>query len=243
VIPFGGRVALVTGASRGIGAAVAELLAADGGARVIRVARTLQPGTRGNVRDIRCDLTDWDQVQRLSDEVLQEFGPPDLAVSNAGAFLLRPLESTGPTELDRQLAVNLRAPFAVAKNFLPAMARAGRGNFITVGSVADHRGFPDNSAYAASKYGLRGLHETLVEEYRGTGVRLSLVSPGPTDTSVWDPFDPDRREGFIPRAGMLRPRDVAEAILFVATRPPHVHIDWLRIGPTGTTAVADERAT
>ena len=242
--PIGGRVALVTGASRGIGAAVAELLAADGaGARVIRVARTLQPGTRDNVRDIRCDLSDWDQVQRLSEEVLREFGPPDLVVSNAGAFLLRPLESTGPTELDQQLAVNLRAPFAVAKNFLPAMARAGRGSFITVGSVADHRGFPDNAAYAASKYGLRGLHETLVEEYRGTGVRLSLVSPGPTDTSVWDPFDPDRREGFIPRAGMLRPRDVAEAILFVATRPPHVHIDWLRIGPTGMTAVADERAT
>lgn len=242
--PFAGRVALVTGASRGIGAAVAELLSVDGaGARVIRVARSLQPGTRGNVRDIRCDLTDWDQVQQLSDEVLREFGPPDLVVSNAGAFLLRPLESTGANELDQQLAVNLRAPFAVAKNFLPAMAGAGRGSFITVGSVADHRGFPHNAAYGASKYGLRGLHETLVEEYRGTGVRLSLVSPGPTDTSVWDPFDPDRREGFIPRAGMLRPRDVAEAILFVATRPAHVHIDWLRMGPTGTTAVADQRAT
>jgi NADP-dependent 3-hydroxy acid dehydrogenase YdfG len=74
-------------------------------------------------------------------------------------------------------------------------------------------------------------------------VRLSLVSPGPTDTSVWDPFDPDRREGFIPRAGMLRPGDVAEAILFVATRPQHVHIDWLRLGPTASTAVADEHAT
>jgi NADP-dependent 3-hydroxy acid dehydrogenase YdfG len=80
---------------------------------------------------------------------------------------------------------------------------------------------------------VRGLHETLVQEYRGSGVRLTLVSPGPTDTPVWDPFDPDRREGFIPRAGMLRPADVADAILFVATRPPHVHIDWLRLGPTG----------
>jgi NAD(P)-dependent dehydrogenase (short-subunit alcohol dehydrogenase family) len=235
-------VALVTGASRGIGAAVAELLA-GAGARVIRVARTLRPGSHGEVRDFSCDLTDWDQVQRLSHEVLQEFGPPDLVVSNAGAFLLRPLETTGAGELDQQLALNLRAPFAVARSFLPPMARAGRGSFITVGSVADHRGFPENAAYAASKYGLRGLHETLVEEYRGTGVRLSLVSPGPTDTSVWDPFDPDRREGFIPRAGMLRPGDVAEAILFVATRPQHVHIDWLRLGPTASTAVADEHAT
>jgi NADP-dependent 3-hydroxy acid dehydrogenase YdfG len=76
------------------------------------------------------------------------------------------------------------------------------------------------------------LHETLLAEYRGTGVRLTLVSPGATDTSVWDPFDPDQREGFIPRAAMLRPADVADAILFVATRPANVHIDWLRLGPT-----------
>ena len=112
------------------------------------------------------------------------------------------------------------------------MRRVGRGSFIAIGSVADHRGLAGNAAYAASKYALRGLHETLVEEYRGSGVRLTLVSPGPTDTSMWDPVDPDSREGFIPRAGMLRPSDVAEAVVFVASRPPHVHIDWLRIGPT-----------
>jgi NAD(P)-dependent dehydrogenase (short-subunit alcohol dehydrogenase family) len=175
-------------------------------------------------------------VRRLSADVLSEFGPPDVVVSNAGAFLLRRLEATEPADLELQLAVNLRAPFAVARGFLPAMARAGRGSFITVGSVADHVGYPENAAYAASKYGLRGLHETLLEEYRGSGVRLSLVSPGPTDTSVWDPFDPDRREGFLPRAGMLRPRDVADAVLFVATRPAHVLVDWLRLGPTGITA-------
>ena len=89
-----------------------------------------------------------------------------------------------------------------------------------------------HSAYAASKYGLRGLHETLVDEYRGSGVRLTLISPGPVDTTLWDPIDPDTREGFTPRADMLRPADVAEAVLFAATRPPHVHIDWLRLGPT-----------
>jgi NADP-dependent 3-hydroxy acid dehydrogenase YdfG len=100
-----------------------------------------------------------------------------------------------------------------------------------VGSVADHTGFPDNAAYAASKYGLRGLHETLLAEYRGTGVRLTLVSPGPTDTGIWDPYDPDHRPGFPGRTQMLRPPDVAEAVLFVATRPPHVLLDWLRLGP------------
>lgn len=227
-----GRAALVTGASRGIGAAIAELLAAQG-ARVMRVARTLKSRTSGPVQDIPCDLTDWSQVSRLAERVSEAGGPPDIVVSNAGAFLLSRLETTEAEDLDRQLALNLRAPFALAKAFLPAMSRNGQGSFITVGSVADHVGYPENAAYAASKYGLRGLHETLLEEYRGSGVRLTLVSPGPTDTSAWDPFDPDRREGFTPRAGMLRPADVAEAVLFVATRPAHVLIDWLRLGPTG----------
>jgi len=172
-------------------------------------------------------------VERLGSRVLDQYGPPAIVVSNAGSFLLRPLETTSAEELETQLAVNLRAPFAVAKAFLPAMRKAGRGTFITVGSVADHVGLPENAAYAASKYGLRGLHETLLAEYRGTGVRLTLVSPGATDTSAWDPFDPDQREGFIPRAAMLRPADVADAVLFVATRPAHVHIDWLRLGPIG----------
>lgn len=228
-----GRVALVTGASRGIGAAVAEALAGDG-ARVIRVARSLTAAS-GRFQDVSCDLTDPEQVSRLASRILTQHGPPDVVVSNAGAFLLRLLEQTEPSDLDVQLAVNIRAPFYVARAFLPAMRDAGRGSFITVGSVADHVGFPENAAYAASKYGLRGLHETLLAEYRGTGVRLTLVSPGPTDTSVWDPFDPDHREGFPARSDMLRPLDVAEAILFVATRPPNVLIDWLRLAPTGKT--------
>jgi NAD(P)-dependent dehydrogenase (short-subunit alcohol dehydrogenase family) len=228
VSALAGRVALVTGASRGIGAATAEALRAAG-ARVVRVARALPPGQ--DFLDVPADLTDAAQVDALAGRVQREVGPPDVVVSNAGGFLLRPLEQTTVADFDAQVAINLRAAFTVARAFLPMLRDAGRGSFVTVGSVADHVGFPENAAYAASKYGLRGLHETLLAEYRGTGVRLTLVSPGPTDTDVWAPFDPDRREGFPRRAEMLRPADVADAVLFVATRPPHVLVDWLRLGP------------
>ena len=223
-----GRVALVTGASRGIGAATAEALR-TAGARVVRVARALPPGD--GFLDLAADLTDPAQVDALAERVRGDVGPPDLVVSNAGGFLLRPLEQTTMADFDAQVAINLRAAFAVARAFLPMLRDAGRGTFITVGSVADHVGFPENAAYAASKYGLRGLHETLLAEFQGTGVRLTLISPGPTDTDIWAPFDPDRRAGFPRRAEMLRPADVADAVLFIATRPPHVLVDWLRLGP------------
>jgi NAD(P)-dependent dehydrogenase (short-subunit alcohol dehydrogenase family) len=228
VSALAGRVALVTGASRGIGAATAEALRAAG-ARVVRVARALPRGA--DFLDLPADLTDAAQVDALADRVRREVGPPDVVVSNAGGFLLRPLEQTTVADFDVQVAINLRGAFAVARAFLPMLRDAGRGCFVTVGSVADHVGFPENAAYAASKYGLRGLHETLLAEFRGTGVRLTLVSPGPTDTEIWAPFDPDRRDGFPRRAEMLRPADVADAVLFVATRPPHVLVDWLRLGP------------
>jgi NAD(P)-dependent dehydrogenase (short-subunit alcohol dehydrogenase family) len=232
VTQLAGRVAVITGASRGIGAAAAETLAGEG-ARVIRLARTLRDVTRDNVEDVRCDLTDPQQVSRVAERIIAQYGAPDIVVSNAGAFLLRALEATETAEVDLQLAVNVKAPFYIAKAFLPSMRAAGKGSFISIGSVADHVGFPENAAYAASKYGLRGLHETLVAEYSGTGVRLTLISPGPTDTNMWDSVDLDNREGFTPRAMMLRPADVAEAITFVATRPSHVVIEMLRLGPAG----------
>lgn len=227
---FAGQVAVVTGASRGIGAATAALLA-TAGARVVRIARS-RPAVQGpEYVDIACDLTNDAAWRAVAGRILAEYGAPHIVVSNAGAFLMKPLAETAQDEFDVQMGINLRAPFMVARSLLPAMRAAGRGTFIHVGSVADHAAYPDNAAYSASKFGLRGLHEVLVAEFRGSGVRLSLVSPGPTDTDVWDPIDPDHQPHLPDRASMLRPRDVADAVLFAATRPPHVHVDWLRLGP------------
>ena len=225
-----GKVAVITGASRGIGAAVASRFQADG-AIVIRLARSLKPGRTASSLDFPADLTNEAEVERAAAEALGAFGAPDVLVSNAGAFMLAPLASTPVAEFDRQWAVNARAPFLLARAFLPAMREAGRGRHIAIGSVSDYRAFPENAAYASSKFALRGLHEVLREEFRDSGIRFTLISPGPTDTAAWDAVNPDERPGFTPRRGMLRPDDIAEAVYYVATSAPRIDIDWIRLGP------------
>ena len=223
-----GKLAVVTGASRGIGLAVANALA-GAGATVVRLARSLEPGAHGPFRDLRCDLARSDEIVRACARILEEWGTPAIVVQNAGAFLLAPFEATEPVELDLLLAINLRAPFILAQELLPAMRAVGAGSHIMIGSVSDHIAYPENSAYTATKHGVRGLHLALAAEYRGTGVRFTLVSPGATDTPIWDRFDPDQNPGLPRRTLMLRPEDVAEAVLFAATRPAHATVEWLRL--------------
>ncbi len=222
--------ALVTGASRGIGLAIAETLRAAG-ARVVRLGRTLTDRDDGFF-DLRCDVTNPDDVRRAVAGVLDRVGLPRIVVNNAGAFLLKPLADTTAEEFEELLAVNVVAPFLVARALLPHLVRAGDGHIVTIGSVADHRAFPGNAAYGASKYGVRGLHAVLAAEVAGTGIRASLVSPGPTDTRLWDPVDPDRRDDLPKRAEMLQPQDVADAVLFAVTRPRRATIELLRVTPT-----------
>ncbi|NUQ22038.1 MAG: SDR family NAD(P)-dependent oxidoreductase, partial [Gemmatimonadaceae bacterium] len=111
----------------------------------------------------------------------------------------------------------------------PGMRAAGAGHVVTIGSIADRATFPENAAYAASKFGARALHQVMREELRGSGVRATLVSPGPVDTPLWDAVGPDDREGFTPRARMLSADAVADAVLFALTRDASVNIDELRL--------------
>jgi len=228
-----GRTAVVTGASRGIGLATARRLAAAG-ARVAMLARSAGPlaeaaATVGAV-PVACDVADPAAVEEAAREVARAFGaPPDILVNNAGLFRLAPLEQTSPAEFAAALHTNLVAPFLFVRAFVPGMRARGSGAVVSVGSIADRATFPENGAYAASKYGLRAMHEVLRAELRGSGVRATLVSPGPVDTPLWDPIDPDARAGFTPRASMLAPDAVADAILYVLTRPPTVNVDELRL--------------
>lgn len=231
-----GRSALVTGATSGIGAACARALA-SAGAEVFLVARRRDLLARiadeiGG-HDLPADLADDGQVENLSVEVAAHLGgTPDVLVHAAGVFSLAPLHETGVEDLDRSLTVNLRSAFLLARAFLPGMLRRNRGDIVLVGSVAGRTAFPDNGAYSASKFGLRGMHEVLREETRGTGVRTSLVEPGACDTPLWDPIDRDRHPGLPPRDGMLEAGQVAEAILFLVTRPATVQIPLLQIERT-----------
>lgn len=225
-----GRVAVVTGAARGIGAAIASRLAGEG-AVVVRLDLTLRAARPERGLDLPCDIADEADVNHAASRVLGEFGAPDLIVSNAGLFRRIPFEKTGAREFDEHHAVNARGPFLVARAFLPAMREAGRGHHVAIGSVADHRALPGNAAYASAKHALRGLHRVLRREYRGTGLRFTLVSPGPVDTAAWDAIDPDHQPGLVPRRRMLQAEDVADAVCWIVTRPPRVDIDWIRLGP------------
>jgi NADP-dependent 3-hydroxy acid dehydrogenase YdfG len=228
-----GRWVVVTGASRGIGAELARRLAADG-ARLALIARGREAlaalAAELGAEPVVCDVSDPAQVERAAEHVRTlAGGAPDVVVNNAGVFSIAAAHKTSVEDFRRTLEVNLVAPFALVRAFLPGMRERGSGHLVTLGSVADRNIFPGNAAYSASKYGLRALHEVLRAELRGSGVRATLVSPGPVNTELWDPIDPDNRPGFTPRAQMLGATEVAEAIRWVLAAPASVNVDELRL--------------
>jgi NADP-dependent 3-hydroxy acid dehydrogenase YdfG len=234
-LPLQGRRVLVTGASRGIGAAVARRLA-ESGARVALLARSgetlraLAEQIGGGAVDVACDVRDTGTLARALDQLPDRMGgAPEIVVNNAGAFFITPVQDTSVEEFSATLAVNLTAPFAVVRALLPSMRAAGSGHIVTIGSIADRATFPGNGAYAASKFGLRALHEVLRAELRGSGIRASLVSPGPVDTELWNPVDPDNQPGFTPRSQMLAADAVADAVHFVVTARADLNVDELRV--------------
>jgi NADP-dependent 3-hydroxy acid dehydrogenase YdfG len=233
--PLAGRTAVVTGASRGIGRATSVRLAAAG-ARVVLVARgrealeSLAAELGQGAVALPCDLADREAVRDAAERLGALLGGAlDILVNNAGLFDIGPATEMTAERFVATVDTNVVAPFLLARALLPAMLARGSGHLVTIGSIADRATFPGNVAYGASKYAARAMHEVLRLELRGSGVRASLVSPGPVDTPLWDPLDPDNRPGFTPRAAMLAADAVADAIVWVATRPPETNVDELRL--------------
>jgi len=228
-----GQRVVLTGASSGIGRAVASHLS-DLGADLVLVARRAELlavfAESLGATAVAGDVTEEEFVERLARLVEERWGDaPDALINNAGGFALSPIIEADAVELERLLAVNVRAPFVRTQRFLPGMLARGSGLIVNVGSIAGRKAFPGNAAYSASKYGLRGLHEVLVEELRGTGVRATWIEPSAVDTPLWEDLDPDAREGLPSRSEMLSPEAVAEAIAFAVTRPPTVVVEELAI--------------
>jgi NADP-dependent 3-hydroxy acid dehydrogenase YdfG len=226
-----GKLAFVTGASRGIGLAVSDELR-GAGAHVVRLARSLNDASGDRLTDVQCDVTRPEDVDRAVGRVVGELGVPDIVVNNAGIFMIKPLTETTPADFTATLATNLTGPDLVARALVPRMVERGRGHLVTIGSISDYIGFPGSTAYAASKFGLRGMHEVIRAETAKTGVRTTLISPGPVDTDIWDDVRPDEKPGFTKRKDMMRVEDVAEAVLFAVTRPERVAITEIRLVPT-----------
>jgi len=230
------RVAIVTGAGRGIGRAVALAFAREGAAVALaaRTASELEAvadqirRASGRALAVPTDVIREESVAALVEKVLAEFKRVDILVTAAGVAACAPLVDTKPEDWDRMMAVNVRGVFLACRAVLPAMMKERRGTIINIVSVAAKRAIPGGAAYAASKHAVLGLTQVLAEEMRPHGVRVGALSPGAVDTALWDavPNPPDRSR-------MLRPEDVAEAALLMASLPPGASLEDLTLLPAG----------
>ena len=229
-----GQVAVITGAGRGIGAAIARTLAEMGASCVI-CARTQAPlrdtaakstSAGGKCEPITCDVTDLRSVEALARQVEERFGRTDILVNNAGVGGPGgPLHQMPPDAWDKVMNTNLRGAFYCIRAFAPMMIRGGGGHIINISSLAGKNALPNGATYSASKWGLNGLTYSVAEELRGHNIRVAVVCPG----SVHTEFSP--HTGKSPEK-MLQPADVAHAIAMLVTQAPQSFMSEVLLRPT-----------
>ncbi len=237
-----GRVALVTGASSGIGAATVRALA-TAGFEVVGAARRLDRveevvGDLGG-RALRLDVTDRDSVAELAESL------PGLSVlvNNAGGALgLEPVAEADEENWREMYEANVMGVMRVTKALLPALERSGNGHIVVIGSVAGVEVYPGGGGYTAAKHAAHAIAETLRLELLGKPIRVSEVAPGMVDTEFsLVRFGGDRAKADAVYEGTtpLTEEDVADTIAYVVTRPPHVDIDYLSVKPTDQATARD----
>ena len=231
-----GRVAVVTGAGRGIGRAIALALAREG-ARVALAARSNgelaavahELGQAGATTvAVPTDVRQEASLEALVGRILGEWQQVDVLVNAAGVAAFAPVTDSKLDDWDQMLAVNLRGAVLACRAVLPAMIARKQGTIISVGSVVTSRALPGSAASTASKYGLLGVSRVLAEEMRPHGVRVGVISAGATDTPLWDAMP-----GAPPRERMLRADQVAEAALLMAALGPNATLEEVSLLPAG----------
>jgi NADP-dependent 3-hydroxy acid dehydrogenase YdfG len=231
-----GQVALVTGAGRGIGRAVALGLAGEGAAVALAArSRAELAALAAEIRDaggqalaVPTDVSQDAAVEALVEEVVGTLGRLDVLVTAAGVASFGPVAAAKPGDWDAMLAVNLRAVMVCCRAAVGAMLRQRRGTILNIASVAATRPIVGAAAYAAGKAGVVAFSRVLAEEVRAAGIRVGVLLPGAVDTPLWDavPNPPDRRR-------MLTPQDVARAVVLMATLPPGAALEELTLLPAG----------
>ncbi len=239
-----GRVAVVTGASAGIGEAIAEALATEGAAVVVAarrtdrlealVARVEEAG--GSALAVETDVAELDQVRSLAEAALAAHGRIDILVANAGVMPVSPIAEGRIDDWKQMVDVNVNGVLHCIHACLPSMLDQGSGHLVTVGSVAGRRPFPGGSVYAATKFAVRalmwGLHLELGQKH---GIRVTDIQPGYVSTELLDTVpDPEMRRGW--EEGWadkrpLQPEDIARAVIFAVTAPEHVSVSEVLVRP------------
>jgi NAD(P)-dependent dehydrogenase (short-subunit alcohol dehydrogenase family) len=227
-----GQTAVVIGASRGIGRAIAEALAREG-ARLVIASRSpqLKQAQRelsliSEVHAVRADAARPAAVRRIFSMARQEFGAPDIVVNSAGMAESQPVAQTSDELWNETLASNLTAAFLCSRAALELMLPRRHGHIVNIISTAAIMPFRGNSAYSAAKAGALAFTRVLREEVRDSGIRVTAVLPGPTDTAIWERLWPDA-----PREKMMSPADVAAAVLSALVLPENAVMEEILLLP------------
>lgn len=215
-------VVLITGASQGIGAAIAKVFAKEvRGVRLALVARNeknlatvaracakLVSGPGAAVESFGCDVSDEASVAAVAAAVMKRFGGVDVLINNAGKFEAAPLAEMSVAQFDRLIGANLRSVFLVSKAFVPAIVKRGRGDIFNMSSIAGLDAYPGGAGYCAAKFGVTGLSKVMRAELKTKGVRVCCVYPGATWSPSWSGSG-------VPETRMMPAADVARAFLDV----------------------------
>jgi NADP-dependent 3-hydroxy acid dehydrogenase YdfG len=237
-----GRVAVITGASSGIGEATARLLAADG-YRVALLARradriqALADELGDGAIAIEADVTDRDSIVAAAERVQQELGGADVLVNNAGVMLLAPFSSDQQTEIRQMIEVNLLGAMTTTEVFLDQLREGGGGDLVNLSSVAGRTARPGSAVYNATKWGLNGWSEALRQELQ-PDVRVMVIEPGAVATELTDHIThPDTKQAVeqMYDAMSITAQDIAEVIAFAISRPRRMTLNEILIRPTGQT--------
>lgn len=226
-------VAVVSGGGSGIGREIALALARRGhplallGRRKALLEQTLAEAGGGGLA-LACDVRDAEAVAGAVREIEGRWGAASLVVPAAGLAAIAPFEETAPERFREVLDTNLTGTFLLLRSLLPGMKRRGSGWIFPILSAAAQRGFPGWSAYCASKWGLAGLVAALREELRGSGLRVTALYPGATDSPLWDELPGDWN-----RALMVPPREVARAVVNALDADPAALVEEVHLGPLG----------